>query len=383
MSGFFQNLLKDFSAGFFGNDYLRDYKHASKTFTPNAFENAPKLKFLFHVYFNISSFPQQLPNSSNLSLVVRSVSLPTFQIDTRTMNQYNRKRIVQTKLRYQPVSIVFLDDNGNLVRNMWYNYYKYYYGDQGLNKINSQVDDTSPSSSVYNSWERTQYMENVGDSGLWGYYGETPQINGTPRPDGKKVPFFTDITIYGFNQHNFVSYKLINPVITSFNHDTYDYNQGSGTMQNTMTIDYETVEYEQGALSGKTPGSTVPGFGNESSYDTNLSPIARPGANGSILGQGGLKDAAFGIIDNLQNGNVLGAIQTAGVTYNTFKNANLSNIIRAEANQKLGEVLTNGATNAVRNVKFNTPVFNSTPSGNPAPVENRTPVPVEQINVGP
>jgi hypothetical protein len=101
------------------------------------------------------------------------------------------------------------------------------------------------------------------------------------------------------------------------------------------------------------------------------------------LGQGGLKDAAFGIIDNLQNGNVLGAIQTAGVTYNTFKNANLSNIIRAEANQKLGEVLTNGATNAVRNVKFNTPVFNSTPSGNPAPVENRTPVPVEQINVGP
>jgi hypothetical protein len=376
MSGFFQNLLKDFASGFFGNEYLRDYSHASKVFAPNAFQNAPKLKFLFHVYFNISKLPKQLPSTSNLSVLVKSVSLPTYQIDTKQLNQYNRKRIVQTKLRYNPITISFHDDNGNSVRNMWYNYYTYYYADQAMKKM---ANDDSPGAAPYVSWERTQYIDNTTDSGQWGYYGETLPMNGVAREDGKKVPFFQDITIYGFNQHNFVSYKLINPLITSFNHDSYDYSQGNGIMQNSMSIDYETVEYEQGALNGKMPGSTVPGFASESTYDKRLSPIARPGANANILGQGGLKDAAFGVIDDLQSGNILGAIQKTGVTYNTFKNANLKNIIRSEVNTGINNAITNGAVNSLRNVKFNTPIFNSTPSQTPAPVENRIPVPVEQI----
>jgi hypothetical protein len=54
MSGFFQNLLKDTAAGFFGNEYLRDYTHAAKTFRPNGYQYAPKFKFLFHVYFEIN-----------------------------------------------------------------------------------------------------------------------------------------------------------------------------------------------------------------------------------------------------------------------------------------------------------------------------------------
>mgnify|MGYP003352884534 FL=1 len=38
----------------FGSPYLRDFTHAAKTFLPNNYENAPKLKFLFHVVFEIN-----------------------------------------------------------------------------------------------------------------------------------------------------------------------------------------------------------------------------------------------------------------------------------------------------------------------------------------
>ena len=43
MAGFFQNLLTDAAGGFFGNDYVRDYTHASKTFRPSSYAYAPKL----------------------------------------------------------------------------------------------------------------------------------------------------------------------------------------------------------------------------------------------------------------------------------------------------------------------------------------------------
>jgi len=131
MSGFFQNLLKDTAEGFFGNDYLRDYTHAAKTFRTNAYQYAPRLKFLFHVYFEINpaAYAVGLSTGTNFGLAVKTIKLPSYSFATHTMNQYNRKRIVQTKINYDPIDIAFHDDTGNSIRNMWYNYYTYYYKD--------------------------------------------------------------------------------------------------------------------------------------------------------------------------------------------------------------------------------------------------------------
>jgi hypothetical protein len=52
----------------------------------------------------------------------------------------------------------------------------------------------------------------------WGYIGES-YYDGTNAPSGKP-PFFKDISIYGFNQHKFVEYVLINPLISQWDHDT-------------------------------------------------------------------------------------------------------------------------------------------------------------------
>ena len=372
MSGFFQNLLKDTAGGFFGSDYLRDYTHASKTFRPNAYQYAPKFKFLFHVYFEInpSAYAVGLPQGVNFGLAVKSVKLPSYTFDTHTLNQYNRKRIIQTKIKYDPIDINFHDDNGNSIRNMWYNYYTYYYKDASKPVVSisgrqALTSGAGPNNTTYN--KRNIYAQSITGDTDWGYIGETSDTSNSSAETSTgqtKVPFFKNVTVFGFNQHKYVAYTLINPIITRFAHDTYNYAEGNGTMENTMTLDYETVKYFQGAIDGKEPSNIVAGFGVNDHYDRVVSPIARPGSQSSILGQGGLVDGVGGVIDDLsgENPNILGAIQKAGATYNTIKNMNLKQAIRSEVTTGITNAIMNPLNNTGRNVLFNLPIFGSTPN---------------------
>jgi len=372
MSGFFQNFAQDVAGGFFGNDYVRDYTHAAKTFRPNAFQYAPKFKFLFHVYFeiNTAAYAVGLQQGVNFGLAVKTVKLPSYSFDTHVMNQYNRKRIVQTKIKYDPIDIAFHDDNGNSVRNMWYNYYTYYYKDankpvitpSGRQTIGGNLQSANGGAD-YNS--RNLYNNSITGDEDWGYIGDTGNASQTTLNATigiAKIPFFKNIQIYGFNQHNFVLYTLVNPIITRFSHDTYDYAAGNGTMTNQMTIDYETVKYAEGALDGRTPSNTVPGFGLDANYDKTLSPIARLGANKTILGQGGLVDSVNGAIQDLANGNILGAIRTTGTAYNTFKNANLKQVAKSDINGILNQAAQQSLPGSVRGTTYY-PGYGVTPAG--------------------
>jgi hypothetical protein len=394
MSGFFQNLLKDAAGGFFGNDYVRDYTHAAKTFRPNAFQYAPKFKFLFHVYFEINSaaYAVGLSTGTNFGLTVKTVKLPSYSFDTHVMNQYNRKRIVQTKIKYDPIDIAFHDDNGNRVRNMWYNYYTYYYKDSTKPVVSTSGRQTITNNSLtpnggadYNS--RNLYNNSIAGDEDWGYIGDTSTASQTLSSSSQgisKIPFFKNIQIYGFNQHNFVLYTLVNPIITRFSHDTYDYSSGNGTMTNTMTIDYETVKYAEGALDGRAPSNTVPGFGMDENYDRTLSPIARLGSNQTILGQGGLVDSVGGIYQDLANGNILGAIRTAGTSYNTFKNANIKQVAKSDINGILTQATQQALPGSVRGTTYY-PGYGVTPAGKAsagAPTINALSQPTRISNAG-
>ena len=98
---------EDFLKGFFGNDFLKDYTHASKTFRSNNGALSPRRKFLFHVVFNLNvqQIPQlanvfQVDDLTNLNLLVKEIKLPSYKLDVDTFNQYNRKRKVQTSINY-------------------------------------------------------------------------------------------------------------------------------------------------------------------------------------------------------------------------------------------------------------------------------------------
>lgn len=356
-----QNFLKDVAGGFFGNEYLRDYTHASKTFRTNSYQNTPKLKFLFHTYFETNT--QAFPNNFNYGLLVKEIKLPSFSFDTHQMNQYNRKRIVQTKIKYEPIEITFHDDNNDSVNLLWNSYYQYYYNDGSKPKdvlmgfkgsSLTELDPYTTGNPTLQYNDRNIYETDIGGDDDWGFNGGE-----TDPSTGKKVPFFKNITVFGFNQHNFTAYTLVNPIITNFNHDTYNYEDGNGVMQNRMTIDYETVVYNYGKMDGRKPGEIVTGFGDEANYDRNVSPIAKDGANGLVLGQGGLIDGAGGAMRALNEGNILGAIKTAGVTYNAFKNVNLKKVATAELNSMLKNALQN--TPNTRNTLFNFPKAGSSP----------------------
>lgn len=370
MAGFIQNLLTDTAKGFFGSDYLRDYTHASKVFRSNTYENAPKLKFNFHVYFDINTEAYARDNA-NFSILVKSAKLPSFTFATHEMNQYNRKRIVQSKIKYDPVEIKFHDDNNNLINSLWYKYYTYYYKDAANPKVvfsgtrggqstgSASGNSGVPTLTDYNS--KTQYIPSTTGYTDWGYIGESSNPSG---PDPRKIPFFKNITVFGMNRHNFIAYTLINPIITRFGHDSYNYAENSGTMENSMTVDYETVVYNQGAIDGRTPDNIITDFGSAGYYDRTVSPIAVPGSNGTIMGQGGLVDGVGGAISALGGGGLGGiaaAAKIASTTYNTFKNINLKQTIKSEVTNAIAGTLLN-TNNPPRSVQWDIPRYGSTPS---------------------
>lgn len=337
---------QDFLRGFTEVNSLRDYTHASKTFRTNYYELKPRFKFLFTVKFNINqNIVQALKNNkifnaeniNNLSLAVKTVELPKYEIKHETLNQYNRKRVVQSKIDYSPVSLTFHDDGGDNIRSLWYQYFSYYYKDPTQQYVpnvpttNGSIGQIQTRQNAMDYNARDIYSQSrAGNVNDWGYIGESYLDGGSAGGSGKP-PFFTDIEIIGFDQHNYARYILINPLITSWNHDQYDYSQSNGIMQNSMTIAYETVKYYAGALGKPDPNIAWP---DPSHYDTTPSALSRPGGTATITGQGGLLDAAGGILSDLQSGSVaglIGAVQKAGTTYNTFKGKNLKSIAQAEA----------------------------------------------------
>lgn len=354
---------QDFLKGFFGADGLKTYSHASKTFLTNGYELAPRVKYLFHVYFTVNT--QQVPALKNafpnqdvaqIGLMVKSAQLPNYELSVETLNQYNRKRLVQTKIDYNPVTLEFHDDGGDLVRNMWYNYFKYYYKDASQQYDNASATNgsmaammQSPVGFSYNNRDIYDNQRYVND---WGYIGES-YADGVPGvgPTTSKPPFFRDIRIYGLNQRRFAEYILINPMITNWTHDTYDYSAGNGIMNNRMTIRYETVKYYTGAVGGVRPDTNVVGFADPAYYDTVPSALARPGATQTVLGQGGLLDAGIGIVEDLQSGGVaglIGAAQKAGTAYFTFKDKNIRSIVNEEVNQGARNIIRGSLPGAVR-----------------------------------
>lgn len=285
---------------------FRDYTHAAKTFGtgggPNqgggAYTLTPRNKFLFHVYFNLNTNIPAVANlvsggkSGTIGLMVHSAQLPSYQIDVNTMNQYNRKRLVQTKINYNPAQIIFNDDNSDLIRNMWYQYYQYYYSDPSYKYGNTpnqngilgqiQIPEVfgGASYSANDTYSPSRSIQHWGLSGQ-GYSNPTLQSLSTSLltgPASGVEPFFRDITIYGLSQKTYAQYTMINPLIAEWTHDTYDYSQGSQVVTHTMSIRYENVKYYSGNIGGANPSESVTGFADPSHYDTTKSPIAAPGS---------------------------------------------------------------------------------------------------------
>ena len=308
---------------------LRDAQHASRLFTESDLRLAPKSKFLYHVRFNIdpsavSSLNLRFRHQNEINMLVKTAELPKFSVQTETLNQYNRKKNTQVKIDYQPVMIKFHDDNFGVTRQLWENYFDYYYGDPSAAKSLTAYSRNAMQSP---SFIRQRY-------GL---------------DNNSSIPFFRDITIYQMGKRSWNSYKLINPLISAWNHDSLDYSSNQSSEQ-TMTLIYEAVAYGAGVVSQGNP----PGFAQEH-YDNTPSPAGIEGfGRTSPRSQGsetlsnvlGGAQAVFGAIANGSAFSSPGnAIATALTAVNTYQNAKR---LKGQLGNEVGNLILGGAERATR-----------------------------------
>jgi len=355
------DLLGQVGDGFFGTDYQKDYAHASKLMRPNGLALAPKQKFLFHVFFNLSdSSILKSPDPGLVGALIKSVQLPSFKLDTEEYIQYNRKRLVHNRITYEPVTMKLHDDGEGHVLDLWTKYYQYYFADSNYDYTQGiQAQPGKFGKTDYNG--RDLYSDNrVNQDSGWG------KTVTTPDGLGKKPAFFKDIKIYGFNRGGYVLYTLINPVITMWSHDTYDYAESGGVMEHNVTLQYEAVKYADGETVG-TNGDNVNGFADASRYDRTPGALG-PGSTASLYGQGGLTDTFGAISTDLANGNLAGAIQKAGASARTF--GSLDNVVNVVGEDLLTSGTTAGLSalgNITREASFPTPSSNGSTNAKAAP----------------
>jgi len=356
MSNAFTNFLGGVVNGLLGNPSanMRDYQHASRLYVENTYARAPKHGFMYFVAFNfndgvIRDSSWAASGKVDAGLLAKKVDLPKFKISTETLNQYNRKTVVQTKLNYDPINIEFHDDNSEITTGLWKNYYKYYFTDSAY----GGRDDLKPppgarkqgivqglfggvmakgSSTTQNKSQHVSVPAAFGDT----KYGSTDYIYGFDSLQNK--PFFTSIDIYVLHQHKFTQYTLVNPKITDWSHDSLDQEQGNKMLHNRMTVMYEDVLYNYGSIE---KGSDT-GVFEARYYDTTPSPLSIGGkGSNSIFGPGGVIAGAssiFGEGGYLDNGNVLGAALAAANLVKNAKNITKSSLV-SEGYSILGGVL--------------------------------------------
>jgi hypothetical protein len=304
--------------GSFGNQFLqqlgtgdtvRDYQHAARTFVDSNYRLGPKSGALFHVYMDVNSLVNP-GRPSEIGLMAKTVALPKFSIQNKTLNAYNRKSIIQEKINYDPMTITFHDDSADVVLKFWKGYYEHYYRDGDHQE------------QLYRMAHK--YQGRATES--WGY---SPK---NVTNEAGTLPYINAIRIYSLHQKQYTGYTLINPTITGFQHGQHT--QGEyNTLEHSMTVSYEAVKYETGAVGA----GTVKGFGTH--YDNTPSSLTGAGGTRSILGPGGLIDSISGVASNLESGNYIGAALGAFRTAKTFKGADLKSVATAEIKQTAMNVL--------------------------------------------
>jgi len=297
------NFLKGFQDGLPG---MKDYQHASRLFIDDNHKLQPKQKFLFHVVFSTDETLFFNGYNSNekkeLNMLVKSCDLPKYGMNLEEKIQYNKKMYAATRIQYEPVNIAFHDDHADTVNAFWKKYYEHHIADSVSMDTSAIISATKDN--LYDGIESNKRTNKFG----------------MDTPTKRKKPYLKGIEIFVLHKKRFTSMTLVNPVIGSFSHDNLDVADGTGVLQNTMQIFYETVIYKAGVIKEARYGrNNVPGFA-EIHYDKSPSPLSvLGGGTTSIFGPGGVVDGIGSVIQDFRGGNILGAILGASNTYNNAK----------------------------------------------------------------
>jgi hypothetical protein len=170
----------------------------------------PRQKFNFAVQLGL--FDRNAVTLTRVS----STTVPSFSADTVILNQYNKKRVVQTKLNYDPITITFYDTFDSEWHDIMTRYIAHYFnGTEGID-VRTTVEGNS---TVNPSFET--------DFGF------------TPTNDRYFFPTITIIQNGYRNQYR--ETVLNNPIITNISGDTLDYSDSNAVMYS-VTFQPESIQ---------------------------------------------------------------------------------------------------------------------------------------------
>lgn len=209
--------------------FYKSYSHATQLYLNDKLGLTPKLGFLYFVSFEFNPYApvplsQDKDHQYDIGMLVKNISLPKFKVTTETINQYNRKTNIQTKITYDPIDIEFHDDNLESTNLLWQNYFSYYYSDS----VNHPKGEIGKEFSYDTKYGVDDYQ-----------YGYNIQ---------SQAPFLNAINIFVLHQGKFSQYTIGNPIISSWNYDKVDRSEYSKILGNKMTVVYDTVSYYQGSI---------------------------------------------------------------------------------------------------------------------------------------
>lgn len=260
------------------NYFQRDSHTAAYVFgqtTDTLFENQPRFPFEFYISFNLNSSETAtdyinsffFAGANVVSPLCKTIEMPSMKIETTPLNQYNRKRLSQTKIAFEPIKVVFHDVCDGKTLAFWDMYYRYYFADgnePGKNQAKDVPQDginntnlAQPNVSATNTDGDKSTIQNIVSDKLDNHnFGfNLPTVQNTRN-------LIQSIEIYQVHGGKFNQVTLVNPRISAFTHDTLNYAAGDKTLEVSFTFEYEYAYY---TIQNLTIGDESPN--NDSSSD--------------------------------------------------------------------------------------------------------------------
>jgi len=273
-------------AGFF---YEKSPRHATYNFNQDAlalYRNQPRVPFEYYIninlnnvgtasryisdYFNNPSWAQVMP-------LVKTIEMPSMKISTEHLNQYNRKRLSQTKIDYEPVKVVFHDVVDGKTLKFWEMYYRYYFSD-GTEPGKNSAKSSQANNKTYSVEELVKNITPKLNPDIANLPASVKSMFQSNSPSGSNSPVNTvgeknalqnivsdtldnhhfgfnlptvsnirnliqTIDIYQVHGGRFNQVTLVNPRIAAFTHDVLNYAEGAKTLELTFMIEYEYAYY--------------------------------------------------------------------------------------------------------------------------------------------
>jgi len=210
---------------------------AGKLFSASS-THPPRQKHLFVVRFVRNGSTQE----RGLTFVVKSMDRPSVEISTETLNQYNRKRLIHTGVKYNPVNVTFYDTADGEALNMWTRYARYYIADyrQG---ITGYTDDL--------------LNDEITDPAAIGYGFKIPKLTEGLLDRGAGTQnYFSHVEVYQVWGGEYISYSLVNPRITNFTPDELSY-ESSDLLSISMSLQFEAIDHTNDGLAQKVTDNEV------------------------------------------------------------------------------------------------------------------------------